>query len=138
SVYDFGLVDDVAYIIYDYVEGPDLAAWARQNMATPKVAANIGIKLARALQHAHQRGVVHRDLKPANVLIDHAGEPHITDFGLAKQTRLNAGPSPEDCIVGTPAYMSPEQLRGVDSEIGPRADINALGAILYELLTGIR
>lgn len=93
--------------------------------------------LARAVDHAHQRGVLHRDLKPGNVLIDEAGEPHITDFGLAKRMDGDSQLTVSQAIVGTPAYMSPEQAAGA-KRLTTATDVYGLGAILYELLTGRR
>src|SRR5262249_9778406 len=99
-------------------------------------AAELAETLARAMHHAHQHGIVHRDLKPANVLLSAEGVLKITDFGLAKLLDVQALQTPTEAVLGTPSYMAPEQATGKGGEVGPAADVYALGALLYELLTG--
>ena len=93
-------------------------------------------KVARAIQFAHDRGVLHRDLKPSNILIGEDGEPRVTDFGLAKRIDHDSQLTIGGAVVGTPNYMPPEQARGEHDQVGPRSDVYSLGAVLYECLTG--
>ncbi len=138
-VYEFGRRDGRPFISMEYLPGGTLADHLKASGGRLPTAAATRLveKLARGVAAAHAAGIVHRDLKPGNVLFDAAGEPKVTDFGLAKRgtgadlTRTNA-------IVGTPAYMSPEQARGEGKFVGPPADVWALGVILYECLTGCR
>ena len=102
----------------------------------PRQAAALVATLARAVGAAHRDGIIHRDLKPANVLLDADGTPKVTDFGLAKQLEVEDGHTVSGEVMGTPSYMAPEQAQGQTRQIGPPADIYALGAILYEMLTG--
>src|SRR5262249_44642981 len=120
----------------EFCGGGNLAAQIAGTPLPPRQAAELVQTLARAMQAAHERGIVHRDLKPANVLLTTDGTPKITDFGLARKLDDLVGPTPSGAIVGTPSYMAPEQAGGLRSQIGPATDVYALGAILYDLLTG--
>jgi|GEM_PF-1997021 len=136
QIYEFAMYDSHPYMAMEYLSGGSLAAklLRREQLMTPDEAATLLEKLARAVQAAHEQGIVHRDLKPGNVLFDEAGEPRVTDFGLAKRATSNLTQTME--VMGTPAYMAPEQASGRTKYAGPAADIYALGAILYECLTG--
>lgn len=127
------LVDgDQATIVMELVEGRDPSEVVR----TPRQAIAIATKIALALQHAHEKGIVHRDLKPGNVLVDEQGNVKILDLGLAKALDEDQKLTRTGDIMGSPAYMAPEQAFGAPAEVDHRADVYALGALLYELLTG--
>ena len=135
-VYDAGwTVDGFFYIVSRFVEGGDLSRFLAGSHPVPKESAEIALAIAEALHYAHTRGLVHRDIKPANILIDPPGKPLLTDFGVALRDRdFGRGSG----LVGTPAYMSPEQARGEGDRVDGRSDIFSLGVVLYELLTGVR
>lgn len=136
AVYEVGVENDQLFIASELIDGGTLRDWLNQNRRLHRNdVATLTIQLAEALQHAHDRSIVHRDLKPANVLIDPAGKPYITDFGLAKWNNQSVDMTVQGHLLGTPAYMSPEQARGDALGADPRSDIYGLGAILYELLT---
>jgi tetratricopeptide (TPR) repeat protein/tRNA A-37 threonylcarbamoyl transferase component Bud32 len=136
AVHEVGEKDGQPYFSMDYVEGKSLAALVRENLLPAAAAATYVRTIALAVQYAHQQGTLHRDLKPANVLIDASGQPRITDFGIAKRIAGDSQLTATGDVLGTPSYMSPEQAAGKLQQIGPASDIYALGAILYELLTG--
>lgn len=138
-VYDVGEIDGVHFITMGYIQGHSLADFV--NPDKPQNERNIATvmrKIALALHDAHANGLVHRDVKPANVMIDHRNEPIIMDFGLARHIddEEDARLTRDGAILGSPAYMSPEQIEGRADKIGPACDIYALGVVMYELLTG--
>jgi serine/threonine-protein kinase len=136
QVHDAGEVAGHPYFTMEYVEGGTLAHSLAANPLPPRRAAELLATLASAVQFAHKSGFIHRDLKPSNILLTPDGTPRITDFGLARA--IDGGPevTRSGAPVGTPAYMAPEQARGDVRAVGPAADIHALGAVLYEMLTG--
>jgi serine/threonine-protein kinase len=136
QVYDVGDVDGRPYFTMEFIEGGTLAQKVAGARMSPAQAAAVVVTLAEAVQAAHDGGVVHRDLKPANVLLTADGTPKVTDFGLSRRLADATGLTPSGAALGTPSYMAPEQAQGNSQAIGPAADIYALGAILYELLTG--
>ncbi len=127
--------DDKPFFSMELAAGGTLSQKMQGQPWPPRAAAEMVKKLALAMHHAHERGIVHRDLKPGNVLLTVEGEPKIADFGLAKRIDVGESQTLSGVILGTPSYMAPEQARAV-KEIGPTADVYALAAILYEMLTG--
>jgi serine/threonine-protein kinase len=135
QIHEVGRHDGCPYCVLEYVEGGTLAEKLGGRALPTEQAAALVEKLARAVHAAHERGIVHRDLKPGNVLLTASGEPKVTDFGLAKRMDGEPGRTRTGAVLGTPAYMAPEQAGG-DRRVGPAADVYGLGAILYECLTG--
>jgi WD40 repeat protein len=136
QIFEIGEEDGLPFFSLEFVEGGSLAAKARAGPLPPTEAARTVEALGRAMDYAHQQGILHRDLKPANVLLTGAGDPKITDFGLAKFLDAEKGQTRTGAVAGTPSYMAPEQASGKMKLTGPAADIYSLGAILYALLTG--
>ena len=136
-IYDVGEIDGQHFISMGFVRGRRLAEYISPDKLPPaKTSAVLVHRLTLALAEAHRHNIVHRDLKPANIMIDVKREPVVLDFGLARDTESETRMTKSGMIVGTPAYMSPEQIRGDSTEVGPGSDIYALGVVLYELLTG--
>jgi eukaryotic-like serine/threonine-protein kinase len=135
-IYEVGEHDGRQYFSMKFVDGPSLDKRLADFAPDPKAIARLVETAARAMQHAHQRGILHRDLKPANILLDDGGQPHITDFGLAKRIESNSEMTVSGAILGTPSYMAPEQASGRRGAVSTATDIYGLGAVLYALLTG--
>jgi WD40 repeat protein/serine/threonine protein kinase len=137
EIYQVGDQDGRPYLELEYVEGGSLAGRLGGSPWPARAAAELVRAIAAGIGAAHCLGIVHRDLKPSNILLMADGTPKITDFGLAKGVGLETSLTRSDAIIGSPAYMAPEQAKGQGHHAGPAADIHALGAILYELLTGL-
>jgi serine/threonine protein kinase len=135
AIYDAGMHEGCPYFSMEYVDGGTLGDRIRNSPQSPREAAVIVEKLARAAHYAHEKGILHRDLKPTNVLLDTMGEPKIADFGLAKREASPADTG-SGVVLGTPMYMAPEQAEGRGRVLAPWTDVYALGGILYALLTG--
>ncbi len=137
-IYEVGAHQGQHYFSMKLIEGESLTRQIDELVGTPRNAARLLATVARAVHRAHQRGIIHRDLKPSNILIDRDGQPHVTDFGLAK--RIEADPdsrlTQSGAIMGTPSYMPPEQAAGRVRQLTTAVDVYSLGAVLYELLTG--
>jgi WD40 repeat protein/tRNA A-37 threonylcarbamoyl transferase component Bud32 len=136
QIHDIGQQGGLPYLALEYAEGGSLAQKLRGTPLSAIESARLVETLARTMHFAHERGIVHRDLKPANVLLTLEGTPKVTDFGLAKTLEGSSGLTRTGDLLGTPSYMAPEQVEGRSQQIGPVTDIWALGAILYEMLTG--
>jgi serine/threonine protein kinase len=135
-IYDTGEVSGWRYFGMKMIEGENLSQRLAAGPLPQREAAAIVMQVARAIHYAHERGVIHRDLKPANILLDAAGAPHVTDFGLAKRQAWGNTLTTTGAILGTPSYMAPEQAAGGRGEVSPACDVFSLGAILYASLTG--
>jgi serine/threonine protein kinase len=135
-IHDVGQDGNFDYFTMDLVEGVTLDRWVSSASASYQMLATIMEKVSRAIHHAHEQGVIHRDIKPGNVMIDLEGEPQVMDFGLARNIKDTSSITLSGSILGTPAYMAPEQTVGPLEDIGVLSDIWALGVVFYEILTG--
>ncbi len=135
-IFEVGQHEGQHYFSMGFIDGHSLAERLAEGPLAAREAAGLIRRVALAIEYAHQRGVVHRDLKPANILLDQNGNPRVTDFGLAKKVQGDSGLTGSGQIMGTPSHMPPEQAGGRRGEVGPAADVYALGATLYALVTG--
>jgi WD40 repeat protein len=135
-IHEVGQHEGQHYFSMGFVEGQSLSQRLANGPLRARDAAALLAKVADAIEYAHRRGIIHRDLKPANILIDADGNPRVTDFGLAKKVQADSALTGSGQIMGTPSYMPPEQAGGERGEVGPAADVYALGATLYALVTG--
>jgi serine/threonine protein kinase/formylglycine-generating enzyme required for sulfatase activity len=139
AVYEMGMHQDTFYIVSELIEGITLSEYLKGRVLEPREAAELLVKLLSGVKVFHDKGIIHRDLKPGNILLDSTNEPHISDFGLARQENSNdVTITQSGRIVGTLLYMPPEQARGENRSLSLRSDIYAMGVILYEVLTGQR
>lgn len=134
-VYEVGQHEGHSYFSMKCIEGQTLSQRLADGPLPPREAARILAEVARAIVAAHQNGVLHRDIKPSNILIDEDGQPHVTDFGLAKRVEGDQSLTRTGAILGTPSYLAPEQAAGNRGMIGPATDVYGLGAVLYQMLT---
>ncbi|MBC7815329.1 MAG: protein kinase [Planctomycetaceae bacterium] len=139
-VFDVGVIDGMLFLTMEFIEGKSLEQLFESGQSMPEADVIAVIRqVALALQEAHDCGIIHRDMKPANIMLNTKGQAVLMDFGLARQVNGEENDVTKDgTFLGTPAYMSPEQIRGASREIGPATDIYSLGVVMYRLLTGRR
>src|SRR5881394_484361 len=136
-IHEVGEREGTCYFSMGFIEGDQLDEVVRREPMPVRRAAELIAKVARTVHYAHEHHILHRDVKPGNILLDRQGEPHLTDFGLAKFIQKDSTLTHTNMVMGTPAYMSPEQARGETKAVTTSADVYGLGAVLYETLTGL-
>src|SRR5438094_1825677 len=135
-IHEVGERDGCCYFSMNLIEGGQLDAVAKREPMSPRRAAELIARVARTVHYAHEHGILHRDIKPGNILLDREGEPHLTDFGLARLVESESTVTRTLEVLGTPSYMAPEQAVGNDAAITSATDVYGLGAVFYQLLTG--
>src|SRR5436309_478686 len=135
-IYEVGERDGSCYFSMKFVEGGQLDEVVRRTPMSIRQAVELIAKVARTVHYAHERGILHRDIKPGNILLDAKGEPHLTDFGLARLVESESSVTQTLDVLGTPSYMAPEQAVGNNAAVSSATDVYGLGGVLYQLLTG--
>ena len=135
-IYEIGEREGSCYFSMQFIEGGQLDQILKRELMSPRRTAELLVKIARTVQFAHEHGILHRDIKPGNILLDRQGEPHLTDFGLARLIEQESTVTNSFDVLGTPSYMSPEQAAGHTKELSAAADVYSLGSVFYQMLTG--
>src|SRR6516225_8247261 len=135
-IHEVGEHDGSCYFSMQFIEGGQFDEVVRRTPMSMRQAAELMAKVARTVHYAHEHGILHRDIKPGNILLDKNGEPHLTDFGLARLLDAQSSVTRTIEVLGTPSYMAPEQAAGKNAELTSTTDVYGLGAVLYQLLTG--